>query len=103
MWRHAWGDGAHCPSTARLATYNGRIFVGSLSKTSNLKKLLRVKLAPPVSHHHAVNGSHNSTFGIGAAFVLNAEPRIGARPSVRVCVGLITTLILHTTTRSRVY
>jgi hypothetical protein len=47
MWRHAWGDGAHCPSTARHAAFNDHIFPGSLSKITNLENLVWCKLAPP--------------------------------------------------------
>jgi hypothetical protein len=47
VWRHAWGYGAHCPSTAHHAAFNGRIYAGSLSKVMNLENLLWGKLAPP--------------------------------------------------------
>jgi hypothetical protein len=56
-----------------------------------------------ISHHHhrAVTGSQNFTFSLAAksaeppcsvaAFEVNSERHTGARPSVRLCVGLITT------------
>jgi hypothetical protein len=31
VWRHAWGDGANCPSTARHAPFNELEFAESLS------------------------------------------------------------------------
>ena len=30
---------------------------------------------------------------LGVAFVVNAEPHIGGRPSVRVCMGLMTNVL----------
>ena len=51
VWRHAWGDGAHCPSTARHATFNDQIFVESHFKFVNLVNLLWGKLAPPPRSH----------------------------------------------------
>jgi hypothetical protein len=46
VWRHAWGDGAYCPSTARHAARNDQVFAGSLSKITNLEKPFMGKLAP---------------------------------------------------------
>jgi hypothetical protein len=53
VWRHAWGDGVHCPSGRHGAKYrslNHHLGFESLSKISNFRGLGCSRKA--VAHHH---------------------------------------------------
>jgi hypothetical protein len=43
VWRHAWSDGAHCPSAARHAAFNDHMIT---FQYYNLENLLCGKLTP---------------------------------------------------------
>jgi hypothetical protein len=83
------GDGAYCPCASRHA-----------ANDSKLRWVFQIRLSCPRGESYATSQSEARNFflaqqrfllnpPLGATFVVNSEPHTGARPSVRVCGGLI--------------
>jgi hypothetical protein len=105
VWRRAWGDGAHCPSTARHAAFNYQKFYSTQATRSSKalwnrfkQKISKLQMdskwelgskggsTPPVTSHHRIPHfafspaakSSESPCGV-ATFLVNSEPHTAHR------------------------
>jgi hypothetical protein len=104
VWRHARGDGAHRPSGQHGAKYrslNHHVGFKSFSRISNFRGLGCSRKRAARDDPSPVTESRYFSFSPAAVstgapppvsvplFGVNSEPHTGARPSARLCVGLL--------------